>query len=411
MDKKLRLCDRCKDGYSMDFYEIRNLTLQQNQNSFLLLYCMDGELEYRVSFEKHRFVKHDFVLVDIDEVFSLRALSDTAIVCVVGVSVPWIRQYFPYLDPVILVCDAFSNEVPGFLSETAIDHVRSMLGEMIARNIEGDKDWHEHIRPIFQYFTEHFALSDYRLDDSQAAFRQGKEELYSNISRLISESYKKSDCVAYVRSQLHYSPEYLNRVFRAFVGNSIQEGVNDLRCWSTEHDLIFTDRRIVDIAAEHGFSDTKYYYKYFRHWYNMTPNEFRRQCRENLSGEDNYRRLDAGEVSSLLGVFEHKRILVAPEYVQEDWRFLGAFKKKNETAVLRIVWSSRSKKDWIAYFTCLTGKLGLSENDPKTIECMSVITYGLEYQEERLQQEIMALFPQLDLLYSVYMFRGEIGTD
>lgn len=411
MDKKILLCDRCRDGYSMDFYEIRNLTLQQNRNSFLLIYCMDGELEYRVSFEKHRFVKHDFVLVDIDEIFSMRALTDAAIVCVVGISVPWLRQYFPYMDTIILVCDAFSNEVPGFLEKTAIDHVRGMLKEMIARAIEGDKNWYELIRPVFQYFSEHFTLSDYRLDDSQAAFRRGKEEIYAKIAHLIGESYKRTDCVAYVKSQLHYSPEYLNRVYRAFVGNSIQEAVNDLRCWSTEYDLIYTDRRIVDIAQEYGFSDTKYYYKYFRLWYDMTPNEFRRKCRENLSGEDSYRRLDTNETGALLSVFEHKRILIAPEYVQEDWRFLGSFKKKKETAVLRIVWHSRSKEDWMAYFTRLTGKLGLSGDDPQTIECMSVITYGLEYQEERLQKEMEALFPQLNFLYSVYMFRGELEEE
>ena len=410
MNEKNLLSDRCRDSYSLDFYEVRNISLQPNREAFMVIYALDGEFEYCVSFERHRMVRHDFVLVDVDDFFSLRALHDSGMICVISVYIPWLEQYYPYIGPIMLVCDSFSNETAGFLSREALKNVKSMIEEIIVLGIEGNDGWQEHILPLFHYFTEHFTISDYRLDDSQNLFRHGKEEIYYQVCQLVEESYMRSDCVSYVKSQLHYSPEYVNRVFRAFVGSSVQENVNNIRCWKTEEMLILTDEKIVDIACQCGFSDVKYYYKYFKQWYGMTPRVYRQKCRENMKREDQFRRLGPAEVYRLTPVFAPKRILVPTWMIEKDRLLLKKLRSGREKPVIRVVWAEKTGEEWIAFFKRVTDRYSMLDDSPDLLECMSVISYGKEYRERQKLEAVKDAFPRLHFLYTVYLY-DSIGEE
>lgn len=366
---------------------------------------LDGEFQYQVSFEEHRMLKHDFVLVDVNEIFALRAVGAAGLICVIGIPLFWLKRYFPYLGPVMLVCDCFSDEPPGFLRPETMDHVKNILGEMIRQAIRGSEIWKDQVLPLFQYFSDYLTVSDYRLDDSQRDFRRGKEEIYSEIFHLIYQNYWKEDCMSLIKSRLNYSPEYLNRIFRAFVGSSIQEAVNNVRCWKSEGDLIFSDESIVDIAFRCGFSDTKYYYKYFKRWYGATPRIFRQKCRENLRYGDSYRRLEGREVCQLDPMLAKKQVLIPVNVLEQNWKILEKLVKNHTAVVLRIEWYLKSVEEWLLFFGRLNGKCRKLWELMEKLECISVITYGREHMETQMVKQVCQEFPRMKIMQTEYIYR------
>lgn len=77
-------------------------------------------------------------------------------------------------------------------------------------------------------------------------------------------------------SELGISLQHLSSDIRRKFGMSFQELLCYSRCEHAAKLLIGTDRRIVEISEDCGFSDTKYLIKYFRRFFRCTPSEFRK---------------------------------------------------------------------------------------------------------------------------------------
>lgn len=82
-------------------------------------------------------------------------------------------------------------------------------------------------------------------------------------------------------AELGISPQHLSFDIKEKFGKTFQELLCYSKCEKAAKLLMSTDRHIVDIAAECGFSDNKYQVKYFKHFFQVTPNEFRRVHKTN----------------------------------------------------------------------------------------------------------------------------------
>ena len=58
-----------------------------------------------------------------------------------------------------------------------------------------------------------------------------------------------------------------------------------VRMCYAERLLLYTDKSIIEISEECNFSDPKYLYKVFRHWYDCTPTQFRKQYLNEMNKE------------------------------------------------------------------------------------------------------------------------------
>jgi AraC-like DNA-binding protein len=77
-------------------------------------------------------------------------------------------------------------------------------------------------------------------------------------------------------AELGVSPQHLSADIKEKFGMSFQELLCYGRCERAARLLLGTDLRIVEIAEDCGFSDTKYLIKYFRRFFHTTPSDFRR---------------------------------------------------------------------------------------------------------------------------------------
>lgn len=78
-----------------------------------------------------------------------------------------------------------------------------------------------------------------------------------------------------VAAQMQYNSDYLNRVFRQVYGISIKCAIDRARMEHIKTLLLNSDQSLQSIATVSGFTDYKYFLKYFRYHEGRTPSEFR----------------------------------------------------------------------------------------------------------------------------------------
>jgi AraC-like DNA-binding protein len=106
--------------------------------------------------------------------------------------------------------------------------------------------------------------------------RREQESLAQTIHRHIEANYEKPITTSSIARDLHYNPDYLERVFHSRWNMSIIDAVHQKRI-SLARSSLHTEpgKNINEIAFECGYTDAGYFRRMFKRLTGLTPREFR----------------------------------------------------------------------------------------------------------------------------------------
>ncbi|MFH1759647.1 MAG: helix-turn-helix transcriptional regulator [bacterium] len=111
-----------------------------------------------------------------------------------------------------------------------------------------------------------------------AAVPSRKQELMEKAYSFINENYHIYDLSRkQVAAHLLISERYLAKLFKQIKNENVTNYINALRVEKSRDLLIKTDKKIIDIAMEVGFTDSSYFIKIFRIKEGLTPGEYRKK--------------------------------------------------------------------------------------------------------------------------------------
>jgi len=114
-------------------------------------------------------------------------------------------------------------------------------------------------------------------------------ELYSNSTKPdvshVAESvaaWIKANCHTaitemQVASHFGYNVDYLNRMFKTYFFKTIKQHINDKKMEYIKNLMLCNDLALKEIATRSGFSEYKYFLKFFKYHEKITPTEFYNQ--------------------------------------------------------------------------------------------------------------------------------------
>lgn len=82
--------------------------------------------------------------------------------------------------------------------------------------------------------------------------------------------------VSDVAEHFRYNEDYLNRVFRRFYPAGLKAYVDEQKMQRIKTDLLEQTDSLAEIASRYGFSDYKYFLKYFKYHEGVSPTAYRR---------------------------------------------------------------------------------------------------------------------------------------
>jgi len=101
-----------------------------------------------------------------------------------------------------------------------------------------------------------------------------KKAVYEAAS-YIHDNYSEPISVNDISAQAHLSPSYFAAVFRVFTGFTVKNYFNRYRLHRAAKELAESDRRIIEIAFDVGFSSQEAFTRSFAKAYGITPAQFR----------------------------------------------------------------------------------------------------------------------------------------
>jgi AraC-like DNA-binding protein len=119
-----------------------------------------------------------------------------------------------------------------------------------------------------------------------------KKDIYSpiknknNIERLkgtlayIQKNYRKQITQYEIANEFGFSKDYFSRFFHKTTGITFFEYLNEYRVSQAHIELIETDKKIIDIALNNGFTDSRRFIIGFKKVYKMTPLQYRKKYKK-----------------------------------------------------------------------------------------------------------------------------------
>lgn len=151
-------------------------------------------------------------------------------------------------------------------------------------------DEFDYAHAAIKYGADDYILKPVDSEDLHAAIRkalkkipleeQPNEDFSSHdvillIKEYIDRNYNKDIRINDLAEKYFFSKEYLTKMFRSQYGCPIYEYVLKKRMEKAEEYLLTSGMQIQEISDRLGYSNSNYFSKAFKHYFQMTPSEFR----------------------------------------------------------------------------------------------------------------------------------------
>lgn len=121
----------------------------------------------------------------------------------------------------------------------------------------------------------------------------------------IKENYMVNISLKEISDREDLSLYYLSHLIKDKFGMNFREYLNFLRLDNAVKLLLSTDKRLIDISFECGFSDQRYFYKQFNKIYNIGPSDFREEYRAEYKEIEVQNEIDEQFINDKLYLFLH----------------------------------------------------------------------------------------------------------
>lgn len=139
-----------------------------------------------------------------------------------------------------------------------------------------------------------------------------------------------------------YSYFHLTRLFSAVIGESIGSYIRKRRLANAARQLLYTDRRILDIAVDHGFESGEAFCRAFRTVYRTSPTKYRQNRIEAFAGTKP--RIDSNYLNHLVkNVTVHPKIIELPDILVAGIRGRTTLCDNTISALWKQFWSEMPK--------------------------------------------------------------------
>lgn len=282
---------------SIGVYSVEKAPTKINGKGVLeIIFCLKGSVKFSYAYEEFTLHAGEYISVDKDAYY-LYDGQDNMCVSLYFDLLQYEEKY-PFIGNTLFVCEGFAETSLRFPTP---EHER-LKGMMIAllrfiREGGDETKVSEVTGKIVDLFIKHFDIfffhSGEKFGEKGGEMLMRLHEINDYLHKHIKEKITVGDIAAQLNFTEGYMSEYMRKASVGFRGM-----LSYIRANASESLLLNTDKTILEISEECGFSDVKYYYSAFKRWYNCTPKQFRDQY--GRASEEKLRYFELDDISDLI---------------------------------------------------------------------------------------------------------------
>lgn len=142
------------------------------------------------------------------------------------------------------------------------------IGTMNLYNVSLHANWHD----AFEYL---YHVAEHVFKIRQQNVERQNEDVVNQVKRYITEHLAEDTSLHVLADQVHFSQEYLLRIFKKQEGITILQYINDMKLDMAKQLLTGSEFSVKEIAEKLGFASQGYFGRFFRSKMGLSPKAFR----------------------------------------------------------------------------------------------------------------------------------------
>lgn len=274
---------------SISIYSVKKTPTHIHDRGYLeIIFCLKGSVRFAYGYEEFTLHEGEYISVDKDAYYLYDGKDNLCVSFLFD-----LERYankHPYICNTLFVCEGLAETTMEYPTR-AHNRLKGMIiGLLKYMGEDADEETIAVISEgIVDLFVECFDIFFFHTREA----RSDKADFLGlqKVNDYMHTHLREKVTIGNLAHILNFTEGYMSEYMRK---NSIgfREMMSYIRANESEHYLMNTDKTILEISEECGFSDVKYYYAAFRRWYNCTPKQFRDQYRRTAEAEIEYLNLD-----------------------------------------------------------------------------------------------------------------------
>lgn len=261
-----------KEGFGADlkFYQEADRGKHQHPDIYLF-YLLEGRLQVEVNGESWELQKDDVLVVNSGYSYSCRQAGET-LFCVVRMDYEWLLGEIG-TDYVTFWCNSARK------SDMDYKPVREIMGSLLTEYAVNGERLNFRKKSLF-YSLMDCLLNYYVAESKTKSETMGEDRQLKTALQYIKNNYQRPLSLSEVAGQVYMTSSAFSRYFKRKAGINFLEYLNNLRLQKAVEDLLFSGRKLTEIALDHGFTTPSMFSNAFQAAYGESPSEYRKRRRE-----------------------------------------------------------------------------------------------------------------------------------
>lgn len=283
-----------------------------------LVYVMEGELRLYVMEREYHLKRGDLCVINSNEEHRMEA-QDEIMTAHIFIAYSLIRSVYNGVSS-FFFCNSVSED------DERYEKLRELLNQLLKRKMLCEKE-PEECRNEYEYLSVFYKVLGYLTSnflkkaktDAGMSMQQKSQMRTLQINEYIMNNYSQPISLKSLCDTLYLSEGYLSRYFKKIYNMSFSAYLRQIRLSNAMSELMYTDKAILQIALDNGFSSISFFNKVFKEEYGKSPSSLRNSAKEIEKKEE--------DVDSLVLNQKLEKYLYSMEEEQEDKRKVKKIKK------------------------------------------------------------------------------------
>ena len=228
-----------------------------------LIYVQEGILRLRVMERQYQLAREDVCVINSNEEHGYDSSGETISVHVF-IRYPLIQSVYNSVTSFFL-CNSASEDNGQY------EELRYLVSQLIKQKLLCEKEPEDHsggfdllaaFYKLLAYLTSHFIVQ--MKTDIGMTMQQKYQLRTMQINEYIMNNFRQPISLKTLSENLYLSEGYLSRYFRTHYHMSFTVYLRQVRLANAKNDLMFTDKPVLEIALDNGFSSSSFFNRVFK---------------------------------------------------------------------------------------------------------------------------------------------------
>lgn len=244
-----------------------------------LVYVMEGELRLYVMEREYHLKRGDICVINSNEEHRIETQGEIT-TAHLFITYSLIRSVYNGVSS-FFFCNSTSED------DERYEKLRELLNQLLKRKMfcekEAKEEQHEYeylsvFYKVLGYLTSNFIKK--AKTDAGMSMQQKSQMRTLQINEYIMNNYNQPISLKSLADTLYLSEGYLSRYFKKIYNMSFSAYLRQVRLSHAMSELLYTDKAILQIALDNGFSSISFFNKVFKEEYGKSPSHIRNSAKE-----------------------------------------------------------------------------------------------------------------------------------